>query len=138
MTIAYARNTWYGSLIGQLRSGFPYTPTEAFGEAVGANAFTGYKYNIANLPTTFNVDLRLAKTFNVWGSRLNLSLNVFNLFDTDNTRSVYADTGRPDYSYDSRLREDRILEIASIEELYNNPGNYYSPRFIQLGLGIGL
>jgi outer membrane receptor for ferrienterochelin and colicin len=138
MTLAYAHESWYGSLIGRIQSGFPYTPTEAIGEAVGSNALIGYRENSAKRPTTYNVDLRLSKTFFVWDLRMILSLNVYNLFDLDNVRSVYSDTGRPDYSTESRRREDRITEIASIQELYNNPGNYYQPRFIQLGFGIGL
>jgi len=137
-TFGYQYERWYGSLIARLQSGFPYTPSNAFGEAVGSSALVGYRENSEFRPVTYNMDLRVSKKIEWLGLNYQLSFNVFNLLDIRNPRSVYSDTGQPDYSSESRQKEERIVEIASVKELFKNPGNYYPPRFIQIGLGVSL
>ena len=75
------------------------------------------------------------------GFKTEFILNVFNLLDTRNAREVYSNTGRPDYNLDGRNFVDRMegidLEISDVNEYYIRPNNYYAPRLIQLGIGVG-
>lgn len=136
LVLTYSTDLFYATLIGEYGSGFPYTPTQFRGEALGS--YIGWTANSGRMPSTFNVDLRLAKDIAIDYVNLSFYMTITNLFDLRSARSVYSDTGQPDYSRDSYSREDRTKEISNVDEYYNNPGRYYPPRFIQLGLKVGL
>jgi len=123
-------------LIANYASGFPYTPEFARGEATGGNAATGLKENSERKPSTFNLDLRVAKTFKVGSFGFQAILDITNLLDTRNANYVYADTGLPDYTLQDYLSWSRLVEVGSSKEYYANPGMYSSPRYIQLGLRV--
>ena len=127
---------WMATLISTLNSGFPYTPEFARGEASGSSAFVGLRENSERRPTTFNLDLRVAKTFVLGPVDIRAYLDVTNLLDTRNANWVYADTGLPDYTLRDYQNWSRLTEISNSTEYFNNPGMYSAPRFIQLGLGI--
>ncbi len=130
------RGPWSASLIGTVNSGLPYTPEFIRGESAGASAYVGLKENSERQPTTFNVDLRIARQFRMGRVKLLGFLNFLNLFDIHNARSVYRDTGRPDFTLQSYMHRNRLLEISSIDEYYARPGMFAPPRFIQLGLEV--
>ncbi len=134
--LSYAKDGWQGTLIANYASGFPYTPEFARGEATGGNAATGLKENSERKPSTFNLDLRVAKTFKVGSFGFQAILDITNLLDTRNANYVYADTGLPDYTLQDYLSWSRLVEVGSSKEYYANPGMYSSPRYIQLGLRV--
>ncbi len=132
----YRRGPWTVTVLGSVNSGLPYTPEFIRGEVAGAGAYVGLRENSERMPTAYNVDLRVARTFRLGPVRMLAFLNFRNLFDIRNAQSVYPDTGRPDFTLQSYMHRDRLLEIASIDEYYARPGMFSPPRFIQLGLEI--
>jgi hypothetical protein len=109
--------------------------------------------NGARLPWTFNLDLRVDKTFSISKNPNNpLDINVYlriqNLLDTRNVAGVYSATGSPDddgYLQSSfgqgTLENIRISRgeaaVAAYQQSYLmrllNPNNYFLPRRIFLG-----
>ncbi len=142
LTFTYAHSGWNSSLIGSLSSGFPYTPSFARGETFGSSTTSGLRENSEFRPTTYNLDLRISRRVNFFNYYTDIFLNVFNLLDTRNPRTVYSDTGRPDYTFEGFNQADRNrgvdLEISDVDEYYMRAGNYYPPRFIQFGMSVGL
>ncbi|HEX7319936.1 MAG TPA: TonB-dependent receptor [bacterium] len=70
-------------------SGFPYTPTDAKGNALGDQ-------NSARMPGYANVDANLNKNIKVAGLNVNLFANIFNLLDAEQVNSVFGTTGKVD------------------------------------------
>jgi hypothetical protein len=127
---------WGATLIGVLNSGFPYTPEFARGEASGSSSYVGLRENSQRKPKTFNLDLRVSKSFVFGSTNIAAYLDMTNLLDTRNANQVYADTGLPDYTLQDYQNWSRLTEISNSTEYYHNPGMYSAPRFIQIGLGI--
>jgi hypothetical protein len=142
LTFNYGNKVWNSSLIASLNSGFPYTPEFARGEAFGSSTRSGLRENSEFKPTTYTLDLRVSRRLNFSNFYTDVFLNVFNLLDTRNVRSVYSDTGRPDYTFQGINQIDRNpgldMEISDVDEYYRRPGNYYAPRFIQVGMTVGM
>ncbi|MBN2091611.1 TonB-dependent receptor [candidate division KSB1 bacterium] len=143
VTTSYNYRGWNASLISSLNTGLPYTPSFARGESTGSSTQSGLRENSEVRPTVYNLDLRVSKRIKLGSFYTDVLLNVFNLLDTRNPRNVYSDTGRPDYTFEGYTQIDRDpgrpdVEISNVAEYYQRPGNYYAPRFIQLGLSFGL
>ncbi len=138
MILNYTVGSWNASMIGTMNAGLPYTPEFSRGEATGGSAYIGLRENSERRPFVYNVDLRVAKSFRLGPTQLQVFCNVTNLLDTRNARFVYADTGAPNFTLQSYMQRSRFMEITSIEEYYTRPGMYYPPRFIQLGLRVSL
>ena len=137
LVVNFSQDSWGGSLIGQLQSGFPYTPSFVVTETVGSGTTTGLRENSERRPATINFDLRLSKSFEIGDFSLQAILDVRNLLDTRNAISVYSDTGLPDFTLENYQNYNRLLEISSTKEIVNNPGMFSSPRYISLGLRLG-
>jgi len=136
MVVNYNSGGWNVSVIGSANSGRPYTPQFARSESTGSSASVGLRENSDRNPSTYNLDLRVAKLLKIGQWRLQVFGNITNLLDTRNANSVYADTGRPDFTLQTYFNQTRFWEIGDIEEYYARSGMYSSPRFIQLGLRI--
>ncbi len=136
MIASYSKNSWTGTLVGAVASGFPYTPQVARSEATGSNAILGWKENSETKPTTINFDLHVAKYLSVGDVKLQVMLDVTNLFDTRNARNVYGDTGLPDFTLQDYMSSSRLLEISNSTEYFRNSGMYSSPRSISLGIRV--
>ena len=131
-------------------SGRPYTK-QAIAQPFGGANIDGL-INGARLPWTYNVDMRIDKTFTISkDAKHPLSINAYfrvqNLLDTRNVRSVYRASGSPDD--DGYLSSP--LGISTLEGIANsrpdnleayrfsymirelNPGNYFFPRRMYLG-----
>jgi len=136
--LSYVSKGWLATMIGTLNSGLPYTPSFAQGEVSGSGTFVGLRENSARKPLTYNVDLRVSKSFEYKKLRTEIFFNIRNLFDTRNANNVYSDTGQPDYTLDGENQQgsQRIIEISDVDEYFTRPGNFTPPRFIQLGLRI--
>ncbi len=77
------------NVISEANSGLPYTKRDYKGNRVGTT-------NQYRKPWTYNTDLTLDKSFDIWGREINFFVQVFNLFDRINILDVYPATGRPD------------------------------------------
>jgi outer membrane receptor for ferrienterochelin and colicin len=117
-------------LIGQFRSGLPYTPAIQ-------NLETTFE-NSGRKPYNYSVDLRISKNLLIQNMQFSLFLKVYNVFDMQNELSVYSDTGRAGYSLVSRYLGERRSHVNSLEEWLTRPDYYSHPRKILVGLSINL
>lgn len=134
ISIAYSKARDYGvSLIGNFYSGQPYTPAVNKNTNVTQNAFPR---NSEVKPSIFNVDLRAYKDFDIEDGVITVFVKIFNLFDADNPRGIYSDTGDPLFTF-GRLEAERInprLYYNTIGELFTNSGFFSEPRRIEFGV----
>ena len=94
------------NVISEAGSGLPYTKRDYRGNRVGTT-------NQYRKPWTFNTDLTLDKSFDIWGREINFFVQVFNLFNRIDVLNVYPATGRPD---DDGYRLDPGAVIAPGED----------------------
>jgi outer membrane receptor protein involved in Fe transport len=132
--------SWNISLLGQLGSGLPYSPTtlDPSIELPG-----GEWDNADRKPLRWELDLKILKSFRMMGLRMNAYVNIYNVFNHLNENRVHPITGKagPD-AYLPKLglvRENRIREIGafSLDEANYDPTYYSRPRLIQFGLFLG-
>lgn len=119
---------WGFSLISNYGSGFPYTPTQSFN-------LSALLTNSELKPSSFNVDLRAYKDFNLGFMKISLFTRVYNLFDIQNEVNVYNDSGTADFTIDEylRRREGNPELVNTLDEYYRNPTFYSEPRRIEVG-----
>jgi outer membrane receptor protein involved in Fe transport len=134
--VNFSAGTWSLTLLGQLHTGNPYTPTAQRGQSLG----TGIKENSEYTPLIKNVDLYVNKFFNAGGLRMALFAKVYNLLDIRNAYGVYTDTGSPDYTttVDVARVPYSAARVGTVEEQIRNPYNFAGPRRLQVGLSVGL
>ncbi len=123
---------WGLSIIANMFSGQPYTPSVNKNSSVKTNTFAR---NSDYKPSIFNVDMRANKDIVIGTSTLSFFVRVFNLLDLDNARSVYGNSGDPYFSFD-RLDAERLnptLYYNTIDQLYTNPTFFSEPRRVELG-----
>ena len=94
------------NVISEAGSGLPYTKRDYKGNRVG-------RTNEYRKPWTYNTDLTLDKSFEIWGKEFNFFVQVFNLFNRIDILNVYPATGRPD---DDGYRLDPAAVIAPGED----------------------
>lgn len=130
-------------------SGMRYTPsrprTAVFGGQLSDQPVAAL--NSGTMPATFNIDLRLDKTFMV----NNISLGVFcvvkNALNNQSVQSVYNFSGLPNndgylttQAGQNWVNDYSIGSPALGEQLYTSritsPGRYGSPRQVQIGLRV--
>ncbi|MCI0697260.1 TonB-dependent receptor [candidate division KSB1 bacterium] len=81
------------NLTGRFESGLPYTPTDSRGQRIADE-------NTARAPSTWQLDLRVDKLFNIGGMKLGVFTEITNLTNRRNILDVYTDTGLPNDSSD--------------------------------------
>jgi outer membrane receptor for ferrienterochelin and colicin len=136
LIVNYTRPKDFGfSMIANFYSGQPYTPAVNKNSAVKKNTFPR---NSAYKPSIFNIDLRANKDVAIGRMTLTFFVRVFNLFDLDNARNVYSNSGDPVFSFDylDAKNINPRLYYNSLEELYNNPSFYSEPRRIEIGTSL--
>ncbi len=116
------------SLRFRFESGFPYTPSFPSAAVVGNDVQPEFAQNSRRIPGTFEFDLSLSKEFEMGVIRPRVFIDIFNVFDTRNVKSVFSDTGEPDLTLESFRRG------AVDPGIFVNPDFYKEPRRIQLGL----
>lgn len=110
------------STVMRYGSGQPYTP------ALKAGFGGGLETNSGRKGAFFRVDLRAEKYLRFTGLKLSLFVRVVNLLDTRFVNGfVFDDTGSPDYSLDP------VGQRATLAD----PGRYYPPRRVELGITVG-
>ena len=109
------------SAILKIGSGQPYTP------AIGSGFNADLETNSGRKSSFVLLDVRAEKTFEVAGQRLNLFARAINLLNEHFVNGfVFSETGSPDYS------QFPIRDRAALI----NPGRFYQPRRVELGLRI--
>lgn len=136
--IAKWRN-WTASLVGKYKTGLPYTPSFAKAEVVGGTALSSLPENSSRRPVIQSVDLYLTKNFDVGGLDMTFFAYVYNLFDNRAATVVFSDTGSPTYTTYPNPAEVAYspVRISSVQDLYNRPEWFISPRQVQIGLSLG-
>ncbi|HUF09568.1 MAG TPA: TonB-dependent receptor, partial [Rhodothermales bacterium] len=137
-TVTLSRpNNWGLSFIGQVASGYPYTP-----QIIDQNL--DLLPNSGNKPAQIKLDARLFKEFEIGDLGLMAFVKVFNLLDRLNERFVFDDTGRAG----STLNRNNIHAfwenfygrpgIHTLDEYNTRPHFYSAPREIRVGVSINL
>jgi len=129
---------WSGSMVWSVRSGLPYTPTDASGTRIEG------QYMTERTDWTNVIDLNLSKYFKFGQWRTSLWLEVRNLFDIQNVLQVddyYGRVGAPQAYDDYTGMAGWVNDSASPNYVQNpfagpNPEAWDNPRFIRLGLGL--
>ncbi len=136
--IAGAPGGWSINAMWNIRSGLPYTPTDASGTLIEG------QYMTKRTDWTDAVDLNMTKYFNVFGWRTSLWLEVRNLLNTKNILHAddnYGRVGTPQ-SFDSYTGETGwVNDSVSPNYVQNpfsgpNPSAWDNPRFLRVGLGL--
>ncbi|MFZ1290045.1 MAG: TonB-dependent receptor [Melioribacteraceae bacterium] len=110
---------WDITFAGNYSTGLPYTL-----------ATSTEVPNTERSPYFAQFDLRLAKTFEVWGVHPQIYLNVINLFDRKSIYSVYPTSGQPDLPLN-------VARTPLNLSRYNDPSNYGPGRMVYLGASFG-
>jgi outer membrane receptor protein involved in Fe transport len=136
----YWPSDWLLTLQWEYGSGKPYTPS-TYTTGISSNLIPD---NSARMPWTETTDLRFEKYFRWDKLRLTLGVDINNLFNKRNIRTVYEETG---LAYDSTHPlnpEDEDIDPNdpktknwSFGTLYDhNPRFYSSPRNVIFRLGL--
>jgi len=138
--------SWSLGVIYNIQAGTPYTV------ALPPSLSTiTYEQNSATKSMQWEIDLKFEKFFSVGSNLCSVSINVNNLFDTQNDRSVYASSGKALSNVEQKLNANQFNDLRSrisrgdqgmIDVSYLD--NYYSqrpervnrPREVRLGFSI--
>jgi len=133
------------NVVFSFHSGFPYTPLETQNLLVGSTNWgktTGY-VNSTFGPGSFQIDLKLEKSFDFGSASITPYLWIENLLDAKNVVNVWRSTGSP--STTNFLNTESGQKLAAqngkaweedYKSLENDPANYGIPRLIKLGLKV--
>ncbi|MFH0882462.1 MAG: TonB-dependent receptor [bacterium] len=128
LTAHYGGESYGVTVLGRYNSGHPYTPEILTGELTGRSILAGLAENSRRMPSGFNIDLYAYYAIDIPGGKIQLSLQVKNLFDAANPTSVFRDTGLANYTVNESL-------VAGADEGYFIRPDYYSePRSMLLGV----
>lgn len=125
-SLSFATTLYYNS-------GRPYTYTPlGYSPLSLINLYTNNDYQ----PSTFSVDLTSSWRLPIFSKhKIYLTLDVYNLLDALNARSVYGDTGKP---YTTIITASDIYnykaDFTDVYDQYKNPAMYAPPRQVKLGL----
>lgn len=128
---------WTLSFIGNVQSGWPYTPNIPQANYVPES-------NSDNKPWQKNVNMRFQKTFSGKSYNVILFVKVYNLFDIRNEHYVFDDTGRAGYTYGNRSSEETEALVSHYgetgihtwEEYMTRPNYYSAPRSVSIGFTV--
>lgn len=131
------------NMLVSFASGRPYTPLDYFDILSGNNggpSTVGY-VNSRFAPSTFRIDLKLEKSFEVGNLLITPYLWIQNLLDGDNVTGVWRSTGDPYTTGFLNTQNGRNAAanngegyVADYKALERDPGNFGLPRQIRLGL----
>lgn len=134
-TVSYSGKNLGVTLTGYYNSGTPYTYEPV--ETSILSRINLYENN-AFKPAGYTFDLSSYWNIKLFGGfEGQITLNIYNLFDRKNARSVYADTGQP-YTrivYDSQ-RDGHRGTFADYMDRVHNPTHYSAPRKVKIGFGV--
>ena len=125
ITISQPGN-WGLSVIGRLGSGLPYTPKI---ENVGATF-----ENSERKQPQYSFDLKAQKEFKAMGTVYSVYVKAYNIFDRQNEKLVFSDTGRAGYTIEPR---GSVRGVNTLDEFRTRPDYYSEPRRVIFGVSIG-
>jgi outer membrane receptor protein involved in Fe transport len=120
---------WTAGLIFQYGTGFPYTED--------TRASLVRFENGAIKPTTYNLDMRAEKNFNIASMNISVFMLIYNLLDVKNEINVDAWSGRANIDLTTSQNAQKIVGVNTIAEYQNNPGSFSNPRQVRFGLNLG-
>ncbi len=123
------QKNWGGSMIARFNSGQPYTPEILSGTLTGQNILSGLATNTRRKPNRLTVDLNAFRNFTLRHLNFELFLRVYNLVDTKNPLTIWADSGKPDYT--GNQNTDAATEADP--SWFLRPDFYSEPRRVQVG-----
>ena len=100
----------------RVASGLPYTPT---GRDI---AFV--PKNSARIPANMQLDFELNKEWRIRPITFGIFVEALNILGKENVRSVYTDTGLPDFTTFGNHSDEYMAD----------PSNYYTPRRLRVGV----
>jgi outer membrane receptor protein involved in Fe transport len=139
------------NILMRFGSGLRYTPskprTAVFGGQLSDQPIAGLNSGV--MPGTFNIDLRLDKTFVISGVSLGLFCVVKNVLNSQNVSAVYNYSGLPDndgylttQAGQNWLNDWAIGGPEAGQDLYTSritsPSRWGNPRQVQIGLRVDL
>jgi len=123
---------WLASISFTFGSGRPYTPSKY---TLGIDNAALILSNSSRMPWTETTNVKLEKYFRFGGDKSNaklvVGLDVRNLFNKRNVRSLYTETGTTYQSMHSK-NPDHIFYYPNKNTFDANPWNYSAPRNIML------
>jgi len=135
LTMGYYAKNLDVTLTGYFGSGLAYTFAP-----IASNPLSRvnlYPFN-SSQPYTFSADFYAQyKLGVVWGTRLKITMNVYNLFDRMNELGVNGATGRANQAI--VLPSDLATHRSDFNDYYDqikNPSSFSAPRLVKLGLGM--
>lgn len=136
--ITNAPGDWDFSLLWNIRSGLPYSPTDESGTPIQG------QYMSKRTPWSYDADLNATKYFNVGKFRASLWFQVYNLFNDKNVVNVddnYGRAGEPNTFDDHSGQAGWVNDSSSPNWILNraagpNPDAWDSPRTMRIGLGL--
>ena len=137
ISLFYGKSEWGINTIAQYGSGYPYTP---FYLNNNENISTFNITNSMRKRSTINFDLKAFRNFKLYGLSGKFIINIYNIFDTRNEVTVWADTGRSNQTSEQKNAENinnkypEPLRPNSIQDYFNHPEWYSSPRQVQMGV----
>lgn len=143
ITLSQPRD-WSVGVVYNLQTGTPYTP------ALPPTLSTiTYEQTSANKPFQWNVDLKIEKYFNIDPFDFSIFVQVKNLFDTQNERYVWANSGQAlenaeeklnASQFDDILRRTRehggLFDSSVIENYYEREERLSLPREVRVGFSL--
>lgn len=124
-------NGWSMSLVTQIESGEPFTPTREY-PGVDTREGEDIQRNSLRMPATINFDIRATKSFKLAGLDYDVILWVENLFDNRNVEFVYKNTGLPN------TKQNQSGVIFGGTEYDLDPTNWNFGRQVRVGLEVTL
>ncbi|MFA5804002.1 MAG: TonB-dependent receptor [Melioribacteraceae bacterium] len=123
---------WGISALARYGTGLPYTPSITQYTA-DRGITSGLQRNSRSRPAQLNVDLKLHKTFKMFGFDVTTFLSVYNLLDSRIVVNVFGDTGKPDYTTEGKNIGYDAKRPNTVQEYLRYPWNYGEPRLVQFG-----
>lgn len=140
ITFSEPRN-WAAGIVYTLQTGTPYTPVLP----VTLSTIT-YEQTSANKPFQWNVDLKFEKFFKIEPFDFSVFVQVKNLFDTQNERYVWANSGEALKNAEEKLtaiqfadirrrieKHEGLFDISYIDNYYKREERLSVPREVRLG-----
>ena len=122
------RGNWMTGFIFGNGSGFPYT------ESIRVSG--GLRFENGGVkPSTYTLDFRAEKSFDLFGVRGNAFMLVYNLLDIKNEYGVNDASGRANVDLFTK-EAGPIYGLNTLKEYLNNPTSFSTPRNIRLGVNL--
>lgn len=132
-TLFVGKDDFGGSILARYGTGLPYTPSiTQYTSDRGISA--GILRNSKRRPAQFTLDVKLYKTFNLFGLKITSYLQAINVLDNRVVVNVFGDTGSPDFTTANRNVKPDADRLNTIQQWQRFPSHYGPPRKVQFGI----